>query len=354
MSNTELLLSPNDIFAIYRLPNTSETVLIKQSTDKIFVFNEPQLKDKGFVFYPFDNNMHTAIFIKADKIYKNLTFKFRISSINNEIDKTKNEYLIKANEFIEATKTTFRKIIFSRTKTIENNEISIEEIFSKLSSKYKNAMVFLINHPKAGTWMGATPETLLNIHNGSANTIALAGTQFTKTSENIVWKHKEQEEQKAVMDFIEKVLSKNNLEFNQKGPFTKIAAKNNNGYLSHIATEYNFKINSNIFDLIKQLHPTPAVSGLPKQESIEFINKNEGYDREYYTGFLGPINITSINSIQLFVNLRIMKVFKNKFKLFIGGGFNSDSIAKDEWQETENKAKTLAEIIKSVQNKKSR
>jgi isochorismate synthase len=36
--------------------------------------------------------------------------------------------------------------------------------------------------------------------------------------------------------------------------------------------------------VISVLHPTP-VCGLPKQEAKDFILKNEGYDREYYTGF---------------------------------------------------------------------
>lgn len=343
-----IYFKPDDIFVIYRLPNEDETVLIRQLNNQPYDFNADKINKKGFVFHPFNNENHPAIFINADKINKNYNFKFDISEVNNEIDNTKSDYMTKADSFISATKDTFRKIILSRTKTVQNKNIPIDEIFYSLCTNYKNAMVFLINHPKVGTWIGATPEMLLTLNNTKARTIALAGTQYTKTIDNIKWKSKEQEEQKAVMDFIEEILNKNKIKFDSKGPFTKIAAKNNNGVLTHIATEYAFELDNNIFSLIKQLHPTPAVSGFPKQKAIDYINKSEGYDREYYTGFLGPININTNKSLQLFVNLRIMKVFKNKFKLYIGGGLNSNSVAEDEWQETENKAKTLEEIIIKV------
>jgi hypothetical protein len=39
------------------------------------------------------------------------------------------------------------------------------------------------------------------------------------------------------------------------------------------------------------LHPTAAVCGLPKEAAKAFILENEEYDREYYSGFLGELNI---------------------------------------------------------------
>ena len=40
--------------------------------------------------------------------------------------------------------------------------------------------------------------------------------------------------------------------------------------------------------LVEELHPTPAVGGLPKAAAVDYILKQEGYDRSYYTGYLGP------------------------------------------------------------------
>uniref|UniRef100_UPI0040474081 chorismate-binding protein n=1 Tax=Flavobacterium sp. TaxID=239 RepID=UPI0040474081 len=39
-----------------------------------------------------------------------------------------------------------------------------------------------------------------------------------------------------------------------------------------------------------KMHPTPAVCGLPKKEAMEFVLKEEGYDRKFYSGFLGEWN----------------------------------------------------------------
>jgi isochorismate synthase len=50
--------------------------------------------------------------------------------------------------------------------------------------------------------------------------------------------------------------------------------------------------------------------------------KNEGYDREYYTGFLGELNKEGFNkdTLDLYVNLRCMKIIKDQAHLYMGCG----------------------------------
>jgi isochorismate synthase len=50
---------------------------------------------------------------------------------------------------------------------------------------------------------------------------------------------------------------------------------------------------STLKTLIRALHPTPAVCGLPRGYAKKFILENEQYDRSFYTGFLGELNIKS-------------------------------------------------------------
>jgi isochorismate synthase len=73
--------------------------------------------------------------------------------------------------------------------------------------------------------------------------------------------------------------------------------------------------------VISVLHPTPAVCGLPKQEAKDFILENEGYDRKYYTGFLGELNKEAFNKetlkSDLYVNLRCMKIKDNQAHLYV-------------------------------------
>ena len=74
-----------------------------------------------------------------------------------------------------------------------------------------------------------------------------------------------------------------------------------------------------------------------------FIVKNEGYDREFYTGFLGELNVDG--QTNLFVNLRCMKVENNLVHIFVGGGITIDSNVEDEWQETVEKSKVVKKAL---------
>ena len=118
-------------------------------------------------------------------------------------------------------------------------------------------------------------------------------------------------------------------------------------------------------NVIKALHPTPAVCGLPKKTAHDFILCNEGYSRNYYTGFLGEINLkiekkraTSRRNIEnlaygtikkhthLFVNLRCMEIDAQGAQLYVGGGVTSSSDPEAEWEETVHKLSTVARVLK--------
>ena len=102
-------------------------------------------------------------------------------------------------------------------------------------------------------------------------------------------------------------------------------------------------------NLIDKLHPTPAVCGLPKETAKQFILKNEGYDREFYTGFLGELNIDfrtfKKDNSDLFVNLRCMEVEKNTATIYVGCGITKDSIPEMEYIETVNKSMTIRKVV---------
>jgi isochorismate synthase len=95
--------------------------------------------------------------------------------------------------------------------------------------------------------------------------------------------------------------------------------------------------------MLKLLHPTSAVCGMPLENSLAFLKKNEGYNREFYSGYLGPVNIKKESHI--YVNLRCMQIFKDAVRLYAGAGVTTDSIAETEWTETEMKMATLQTII---------
>jgi isochorismate synthase len=99
-------------------------------------------------------------------------------------------------------------------------------------------------------------------------------------------------------------------------------------------------------EFLDELHPTPSVCGLPKDVSMDVIRNTEKHRREYYSGFLGPVNID--NEWNLYVNLRSMKSLETELEYYLGAGITKGSNAEDEWEETNNKMNTLKTIVESL------
>jgi isochorismate synthase len=119
------------------------------------------------------------------------------------------------------------------------------------------------------------------------------------------------------------------------------------GNLRHLSSNFSWQeteeeIHKNFPEFLKELNPTPAVCGLPKQEAALFLQEHEGFERRFYSGFTGVIDKTSTH---LFVNLRCMELMKTETILYAGAGITSDSIAEKEWQETERKMQTLEDLL---------
>jgi isochorismate synthase len=95
--------------------------------------------------------------------------------------------------------------------------------------------------------------------------------------------------------------------------------------------------------MLELLHPTSAVCGMPKKPSQDFVLANEGYQRAFYSGFIGPINLDQ--ETHLFVNLRCMQIDTHLLTLYAGAGITEDSQPEKEWKETEMKCQTLLNVL---------
>ena len=95
--------------------------------------------------------------------------------------------------------------------------------------------------------------------------------------------------------------------------------------------------------MLKLLHPTSAVCGMPMESSLKFLLENEPHDREFYSGFLGPINIEQES--HLYVNLRCLKWKGDHILQFAGAGVTVDSIPEQELKEVEIKLETIQKAL---------
>ena len=336
-------------FVLYAKPDSDKMVGLFQKNDHLYFLED--FAAKGFVFAPFDGDLIPFIPQKESDVYveKMVQTDYLVANaIAEEIDATAKivfENLVQRG--IDAIrKGAFEKVVLSRKEEVLLRQFDLETVFKRLISFYPTAFKYCFFHPKIGMWMGATPEQFLKINQKSLQTVALAGTQIANNIEQVIWLEKEIEEQRLVTEFITSSLQNKVSELTLSSPYSYSA-----GHLWHIKTDISATAKSKkaIKDIILSLHPTSAVCGMPKETAKAFILKNESYDREYYSGFLGELNIDlatfRTEQSDLYVNLRCMKIVGDEAQLFIGCGITKDSIPTDEFMETVNKSITIKKSI---------
>lgn len=348
-------------FVLYKKPREFDVNGIFQKN--AILHSVSDFSESGFVFAPFDNHMK-PILMKADEVCTE-TFNIEKKSILKDSPTGEHTdskiYEMMVLKAIDAIKENeLKKVVLSRKKEVYVS-VSAITIFQRLINTYENALCYVWYHPRIGTWLGATPEILLKSRGNAFVTMSLAGTQVVGKELDVPdWGQKEIYEQQLVTDFILEALGGKTTDLKIGNLETTMA-----GQLWHLRTKIsgNFELGK-LADLIKSLHPTPAVCGIPKEKAKTFILENEQYDRMFYTGYLGELNLRSgverntnprnkengvyrsiLNSTELFVNLRCMKLDGPLATLFIGGGITSDSDPRKEWEETENKSKTILKVL---------
>ncbi len=243
----------------------------------------------------------------------------------------------------------FQKLVLSRSAVLPiDDDFSPLTTFVKACNRYPRMMIYLCHTPASGTWIGSTPEILLSGQGTAWNTVALAGTMPMQGEVMPTdWSRKNLEEQAYVADYIRRILQRYGEGLTENGPYTARA-----GQVVHLKTDFGFRLPSThcLGDLLHELHPTPAVCGLPKEDAFRFIPDNEGYERSYYSGFVGWLNPGG--ETHLYVNLRCAALGTatpyagaGTATLYAGGGILASSDAASEWDETAEKMKTMRSII---------
>lgn len=330
--------------------------------------------ESGFIFAPFNTEAYSLLIPskQSDYLELGLPVKPPKSEKEEEFPTVDFEFLEEEQKQFEMlvqkginliNEGDFKKVVLSRSEKVQLMDPDPIPVFKKLLKKYPNAMVYLWYHPETGIWLGATPETLLKAERNKFKTMALAGTQMYRGEVNVEWGSKEVEEQLFVTDYIleslDKVQGVDNIQASK--PYSAIA-----GNLLHICTDISGQLEDgeNLESLLKTLHPTPAICGLPKHKALQFILENENHSREFYSGYLGELNLKTerkrnsnrrnqenqqfvaiSKKTDLFVNLRCMKFKDGNARIFVGGGITKDSNAADEWMETVNKSQTMKSVL---------
>ena len=344
-------------FSPFLNPDGTQTLLIK--ADIYFMFDaDNQLTEddceNGLVM---GRDFNRSIFLEDDiePIIQSKSSKTTQKPLVDSSDSTAAAYISSVRQAVEAIQNgQMQKVVLSRSKDIQlSDSLEIVDAFDKLCQAYPNAFVSAVYLPEEqAVWLGASPETLVSMNrDGIFRTISLAGTQSAYDTDGQLvhpsearWTQKEIEEQALVSRYIISCFKQIRLrEFIEIGPKTVLA-----GNLMHLRTDYEVDTKAVNFPqlgtvMLDLLHPTSAVCGMPKAPALDFILQHEQNEREFYSGFLGPVNVQQ--ETHLFVNLRTMKIQQQYARLFAGAGITEDSIPEKEWKETEMKCETLLSVV---------
>lgn len=362
-------------FVAYRKPDAKQGTAYLQNFAELFITED--FSESGFIFAPFDSRREVILIPEKDS-EKHIfdTEDSEASGSGNDVDvktsdseEAKQRHISLVEKGLEKLVSgELEKVVLSRVEQMALTNADPVRLFKDLLQNYPTAFVYLWYHPEVGCWLAATPETLLKVEGSRFRTMALAGTQKFLGSTEVSWGEKEKQEQQFVTDSILENLERAGVPSSGIRKSEVYTAKAGN--LLHLRTDISGRLQNpteGLKKIISALHPTPAVCGLPKEKAKEFILAEEGYDREFYTGFLGELNLQknvqrsrtrrNVENLayravkketDLYVNLRCMKIENRKAILFVGGGITKDSVPEDEWQETVNKAETMKAVISQM------
>jgi len=358
-------------FAIYRLPHEEHATLIRQTSgEPLELHSLPQLNGlHGFVVAPFEVKADQPVLLiqgetervenlgamTPSRFPSSWEERLRVGERSSGmglgvVEKNavpSSFYSIDfANYHSQLEAESFRKIVLARCADERLGEgIEPMDLFYRACAMYPRLFIALVDTPQSGCWLTATPEILLDGKGSEWRTIALAGTmklegeQLNGEGESLTWSTKNIQEQRIVSTYITECLEQFTSDFREDGPRSVRAAN-----LVHLRSDFTFKLadNEHIGDLLQALHPTPAVCGLPKRETFNFIISNEHTPRRYYSGFMGPLGL---DETHLYVSLRCMNIEDSICHLYAGGGLLKDSILEQEWLETEAKLQTMRQLL---------
>ncbi|MGN0028200.1 MAG: chorismate-binding protein [Marinilabiliaceae bacterium] len=330
-------------FAIYRLPLDGECHIIRAEPTELGGMGETT-GHTGFVMTPFAlrGGLPTLLFEGRAEAIPSPVVKAELSP-SMPAGQMTNEYLSDFRSLHgELTSGKLRKVVLARSRRVELGQgADLMRMFANACAAYPTAFVALVTTGAYGTWIVASPELLVESHGGRLRTVALAGTMRRGDGQETPrWSKKNREEQAVVADYVRDSIQPIAKDCEQGETETVTS-----GGLNHLMTTFRFSLREGktVADVANALHPTPAVCGMPKDAALKTITEVEHCQREYYSGFAGPV--TADGDADLYVTLRCAKIDGSGCTLFAGGGLMPESRAEDEWDETEAKMESIRRIL---------
>ena len=300
---------------------------------------------KLFYFYH-DENRFDKLIISDDEFGE-----FQSSEVEANMDKEKfSEIVNKAKKYIHDG--DIFQVVLSR-KFAFNTQGDNLTLYKTLRKLNPSPYMYHLKQDKK-TIIGASPEMLVRITNDKVETFPIAGTRKItddeeknkQLAEELIHDEKELAEHTMLVD-----LGRNDIgrvcKFGSVHPESLMKIKRFS-HVQHIVSHVvgNLAPENDMFDAFQAVFPAGTVSGAPKVRAMEIIDELETESRGPYAGAIGYFSYNGCCDFAI----AIRSIFIDEDKGFVqsGAGIVSDSIAENEFKETEHKAGAMLQALKEA------
>ena len=218
--------------------------------------------------------------------------------------------------------------------------VTATEILSVLDTVTSSCYHFLVQPSERAAFMATTPERLYRREGRALSTEALAGTrprtgdpeEDERLGQELLTLDKERREQEVVRkDLIRNLhLLADTIDAEEQPVLLKLERKQH--LLSRITAHLRPDVRD--ADVVKALHPTPAVGGSPRANALRELTRLEPFSRGWYAA---PVGVIGKESTEFSVAIRSGLVVDRTVNIYSGAGIVEGSVPSEEWQEIENK-----------------
>ena len=188
-------------------------------------------------------------------------------------------------------------------------------------------------------FLGASPERLLQKHGLAVEADALAGSAprraegDARAAASLLESDKDRREHRVVVEAIEAALAPLAREIRVPGAPVVRTLRNVHHLWTPIAATLARPLH--VLDLVRTLHPTPAVCGTPREAAIRWIAAHEPDARGWYAGAVGWFDAAGDGAFSVAIRSGVLA--RREAWLYAGAGIVEGSDASAEYAETRTK-----------------
>ena len=245
------------------------------------------------------------------------------------------------------------KVVLARAEHLHaDSELSPESALSCLREEHPGATLFAFSGGQS-RFIGATPERLVRLHAGQVDVTCLAGSIATGSTpeesadlgKQLLASGKDLREHEIVVESTIAALQTTCRDVERASGTPRLRQARS---VQHLETPLSAKAgpDTDVLQLAGLLHPTPAVGGFPVGPALELIRELESFDRGWYAGPVGWVNLDG--SGEFSVAIRSALIEGARATAFAGCGIVANSDPAAEFTETQLKLRPMLNALGGV------